>query len=110
MSEWMDIASAPKDGTWILMVADGIYEVINWCADHGRWEDSEGLEADGVDMRWQPLPPPPKRKVKKTVEAWANVNADGKIVFLRSSDGVGGADLSKPLFDVRLTGEYEVEE
>lgn len=60
--EWQDIATAPKDGTQILLwyKADG-HEMGFWdgrCWDDGDFYDNLGSDADF--SHWMPLPPPPK--------------------------------------------------
>ena len=78
MSEWRDIASAPKDGTWFVAVRageDDSYEVGRY--DPGYWdkytEVSDGLYRKTPELiyewrfnnmhrmtHWMPLPEPPK--------------------------------------------------
>jgi hypothetical protein len=63
-AEWRDIASAPKDGTFVLLFVRGSDA---WCPSIGRWNgDAWGDEMfsfhlPGLNMptHWQPLPAPP---------------------------------------------------
>ena len=68
-SEWRDIATAPKDGTyvwlwwpyWFTMGTRGMW-------NHGRWH-SEDVISDLVvqesgPTHWMPLPAPPRPKGK----------------------------------------------
>jgi hypothetical protein len=61
MSEWKTIDSAPKDGTYILLVDQGNYLLARWrrnawwsqLTNSGRaivWHEA---------THWMPLPPPP---------------------------------------------------
>lgn len=67
MSEWQDISTAPKDGTWFLAATTdphpafvGMIEETMWIV---RWDDGHWrIELDGQSARpthWQPLPVPP---------------------------------------------------
>jgi hypothetical protein len=90
MMEWQPIESAPRDGTSILILADGM-AIEAWYAQ-GEWSDDtpispaeysgpawvafddalqfeieEGAGPDGQDCHgtvthWMPLPPPPKEQ------------------------------------------------
>lgn len=67
MSEWQDISSAPKDGTWFLAynpnssMAWAPYQFCSWRTDYtgkgyfAEEDTSEETEA----THWQPLPAPP---------------------------------------------------
>jgi len=39
-STWKPIATAPKDGTWILVLCNGLPFVANWL----KWPDDDGKE------------------------------------------------------------------
>lgn len=52
-------------------------------------------------------PPKPRRKVTKTMEAWANVYPDG-IILHETALGATQNSTSGCLCQVRLTGTYEV--
>lgn len=67
---WQPIATAPKDGTTILLYGEGAVTVGGWmsAADQGAEPDEEYLIAAGwwsLDLRdnapthWMPLPDPP---------------------------------------------------
>lgn len=75
---WQDISNAPKDGTPIMVWADGFTwpEIVQWelyepdvaaeAGEAGYWTYSEGLLSDAVDScepetwsHWQPLPAAP---------------------------------------------------
>ncbi len=84
MSEWRPIATAPKDGTFVLLFVAGREA---WCPTVGRWNDgqtynsfgeilSEGwgdeittFHVPGLNMptHWMPLPAPPSTD-DKTVD------------------------------------------
>jgi len=59
--EWKPIASAPRDGTEILVgLHDGSVAVV-WWGRYGReigWTDGDYLMT--WPSHWMPLPPPPK--------------------------------------------------
>jgi hypothetical protein len=64
-SEWFDISTAPKDGTWILT---GYEFQGNWvfrlCRHHktsGTWQEMPSCNR-GYPTHWQPLPKPPEAK------------------------------------------------
>jgi len=78
MSEWQDIASAPKDGTrvivckwaWVHKAVDDIFDdeaekiwhlcfatTAHWLSDKGYWTD--GLERLVEPTHWMPLPAAP---------------------------------------------------
>ncbi len=82
-SEWQDIATAPKDGTWVLVYTDKIpdegSDVRNICV--AQWSDylnggtteprwmfawyDGGFYGDcGQPTHWQPLPSPPIQPLK----------------------------------------------
>ena len=54
---------------------------------------------------------PPKKKVKKTIEAWANVYKYGRVSRYNTKEEADwNADNSRRIACVKLTGEYEIEE
>lgn len=59
---WRDIASAPKDGTWILVWLGGVAncaDTIQWAYD-GWWNGCSGyVRSEGPPTHWRPLPDPP---------------------------------------------------
>lgn len=74
---WRDIATAPKDGTSVLLGASGLVEVGYWqdfheaetecgvpveCDVDEGWYGSLDIWPSGKQpTHWQPLPPPPAR-------------------------------------------------
>jgi hypothetical protein len=75
--EWRSIETAPKDGTRVLLWADGEHKIARWFTaeehafyEHGHAEDS-GLFSDmwmgdtgeeNIEPEaWQPLPAPPAK-------------------------------------------------
>jgi hypothetical protein len=78
MSEWKDISTAPKDGSYILVapcpVAVFDHEYGDWTEtksfvawpvywSDGAWRTNENTEYFPTD--WMPLPPPPAPKGDK---------------------------------------------
>lgn len=68
-SQWRSIKDAPKDGTSILAVREGIIRVVNWHS--GAWflcgVEPGPLAAENYHdvnffTHWRPLPVPPERK------------------------------------------------
>jgi len=69
-----DMATAPKDGTFILVVdKDGDINKVSWESDYpihtkkwcvyGSWQDEQGgYETIDNPIAWQPLPQPPEKK------------------------------------------------
>lgn len=60
MSDWQDISTAPKDGTFILVWAMPYVEMAHW---RGRWRI--GNDVTGTKLfptHWMPLPPAPEIK------------------------------------------------
>jgi len=53
-SKWQDISTAPKDGTSVLVVADGQYFVAWWSAGWTRAGDDYDLSVEPT--HWMPLP------------------------------------------------------
>lgn len=74
MSEWQDMSSAPRDGSWIwvyypVRTFEDRQQVAHWSSDddgEARWVDA----ADHIDwtqpIAWMPLPNPPQRKGEPT--------------------------------------------
>lgn len=85
MSEWRDIASAPRDGTPLLLychggididpfyrpkgmssdIVVGLWEVDADCPDGGRWSSDVGDIGEQLSppinpTHWMPLPSPPE--------------------------------------------------
>ena len=64
MSEWMDISTAPKDGTEILGASRGEITTVFYWREYGNWEIAvTGAWADNGEWHpthWMPLPDPPK--------------------------------------------------
>jgi hypothetical protein len=73
MSEWQDIASAPKDGTPILIFVPGSAQEVKeawWALQYeggpGYWSTPTGPAGRGyvilpeAPTHWMPLPEPPK--------------------------------------------------
>lgn len=65
---WRDIASAPKDGTEILVFDEGALYITSWLDDEGHdgvrrsgWYDNGFVEPPPT--HWQPLPPPPADRI-----------------------------------------------
>ena len=67
--EWQPIETAPKDGTLVLLyaqgtLASGVYEAGDWYFWEGEIVDCEGRLNHWIKgfgpTHWMPLPPPPK--------------------------------------------------
>lgn len=72
MSAWQPIATAPRDGTMIVVAVH--FDPWGWVLGTGRWVDFRGINgwmtrgfADppgnlglAHPTHWQPLPPPPE--------------------------------------------------
>lgn len=61
-SEWQDIETAPKDGSWIVLISTWnryFKAVMQW--DDGGWRDWEEREHDihSYATHWMPLSQPP---------------------------------------------------
>jgi hypothetical protein len=60
-SEWFDISTAPKDGTWILVARGTEQGVARWQPERFMW--TLGAICSFVKpTHWQPLPAPPEAK------------------------------------------------
>lgn len=61
LTEWRDIATAPKDGTWMLACWAGsdrpAFGVVKW--DSCDW--IEGGDVVGIPTHWLPLPSAPNQ-------------------------------------------------
>ena len=58
MSEWRDIASAPKDGTRVLLAKKGVHAMHTAFWRDGVWHCGN-LQYFNGPTHWQPLPLPP---------------------------------------------------
>jgi hypothetical protein len=73
MSKWRAIGSAPKDGSYIMILFDGEPRVVRWIEpEQGQipWQWAERGQVRGSFHRdfvthWMPLPEPPKPKETK---------------------------------------------
>lgn len=73
LTAWQDIATAPKDGTWILATVAGKHPEtsVPWvpCSTHwndGEWTDDDWMEGDWPrdpyePTHWRPLPSAPAK-------------------------------------------------
>ena len=62
--EWQPIETAPKDGTDVLVVADGVVSEAEYWGDDRGWWLANTAPTDYIDSQvwpthWMPLPPPP---------------------------------------------------
>lgn len=62
MSEWRDIETAPKDGTFMVATKNGFVcpEVENWLDTEFECFFSDRYGRIYNPTHWQPLPEPPK--------------------------------------------------
>lgn len=58
--EWQSMESAPRDGTRVLLVEDGVI-VVGWYNGRGWVHDGYDYDIVVCPDHWQPLPPLPKR-------------------------------------------------
>ena len=60
VSAWQPIASAPKDGTWLLLIGSRweLPCVGQWSYLSNCWQDFDNAIADPT--HWMPLPAPPE--------------------------------------------------
>lgn len=60
MSEWQDISTAPRDGTYLLLSSpDHETPVIGFWNRDNHWDDGDFNDhMDGI-THWMPLPAPP---------------------------------------------------
>ena len=81
--QWRPIATAPKDGRWILVSAVG-WEPEITCWSPSVWGDgwhSGGIGSDSYGTsfdpsHWMPLPPPPEDKSDKPLEGKAVIERE----------------------------------
>jgi|SRR6516162_1664387 hypothetical protein len=68
-ARWHPIATAPKDGTQILVGWKGVNDrqVVRWidgleawCVNNGGWGEDRYRDDDGAPTHWMPLPEEPK--------------------------------------------------
>lgn len=68
LTGWRDIENVPKDGTEILVFANGDVTTAWFCDETGLWPHDEMLSEDGepcnvgLPSHWMPLPTPPEAK------------------------------------------------
>lgn len=67
MTDWQPIEDAPKDGTWVLVYADGVQVVAKYVwDDNWHWathlDNSNGLKVHQTckPTHWMPLPAAPE--------------------------------------------------
>lgn len=82
---------------------------------HLYTEDGKHYEGERQTLFWDEIkfkePPKPKRKVKKQIEYWANIYADGRRNIHNSeNEAKNNSCFIEDVIRVKLTGEYEVEE
>jgi len=106
---WVIVANVNADGT---ILAKPSYPTTEWCwtVDGKKFHNTkEALR----DIYWDEVkitpPPKPKRKVKKVIEKWMNLN-DGILSSVWSTEESARENLRLGHIMVKLTGEYEVEE
>ena len=68
-SRWLSITSAPKDGTNVLGVKDGVMATVRWLSVEQYWTlcvpGTFTLYHDWDPQMWMPLPPAPGEEVKE---------------------------------------------
>lgn len=99
------------EGTIELLNSDAPYPLM-LLFDEGA--DNVVLTLEGKFHKSHPKPcitliSRPKKKVKKTLEAWANVYEAGTVPYTYKKDADLNASENR-IACVRLTGEYEIEE
>ena len=62
---WRDIATAPKDGTEFLAHVDGEIFLVQWIAEHDRFEDARFTFKQSDFTHWTDLPSPPSTDTEK---------------------------------------------
>lgn len=63
--EWQPIATAPKDGTSVLLWSRNGYDVAVWSGRIGEWTTGQLFYAP-EPTHWMPLPSPPVQKREGT--------------------------------------------
>lgn len=60
-AEWQPIETAPKDGTWIMVIAATAKEPRPWFVrmEEGDWVNQRNIVVPQLFTHWQPLPPLP---------------------------------------------------
>ena len=68
-TSWRPITTAPKDGTPILAIKNGVQATVRWRKEERYWTlcvpGTFTLYHDWDPQMWMPLPPGPKEEVKK---------------------------------------------
>lgn len=67
MANWRPIATAPKDGTRVLLyrsIWGETQAVCRWNADWDLWEGAMSATTFSGATHWQPLPAPPKGRTR----------------------------------------------
>jgi len=59
MSEWQPIETAPKDGRYLLLLADSQFHRIGFW-NGSSWDDGDFYDHMADITHWMPLPEPPK--------------------------------------------------
>jgi hypothetical protein len=68
MSKWQPIETAPKDGSYIMILFDGEHRVVSWVepikgARIWHWAERDQIEPSfnpALVTHWMPLPEPPQ--------------------------------------------------
>lgn len=58
MSEWQPIATAPRDGTSVLIAVDGLVHLGRWFGG-AKWQIADRAFDARSPTHWLPLPAPP---------------------------------------------------
>lgn len=104
MTAWLDISSAPKDGTEIILCRGkrvGAAAWISWPGTHDEeagsgWtigQDGDAWDGEQAPAHWQPLPAPPGKMLLAKVQGGANllhVISGGDL--LRRADAIAPRD------------------
>lgn len=55
--QWQSIETAPKDGTWILLLCPGSTPIVGFWNARGWWDDGDFHDhLEGIKY-WMPIPP-----------------------------------------------------
>lgn len=107
---WRDIASAPKDGTTILLYAPGWGSPkTGWTYGTDDWQDcpySNTGKQDYQPTHWQPLPSAPSPPLRETEgEKEADAEAEKPIAHLVWLQGRRGPDDVEDYYEVARPGD-----
>jgi len=109
---WGEVKNISKEMGVLVSFDSEPFENCTWFLFDGRFTCNDVLPSLFWNEIQFEIPPMPKRKVKKTIERWINIYSHGKAgdYCHKTKESAEQGATSEGAIQVKLTGEYEVEE